>query len=733
GFLTIELGADVLDVGSNSGCLAIELGGDVLDEFGGDNLDAGSNSGCLTIELGGGVLDVGSNPGCLAIELGGDVLDVGSDSCNTEDIFLYVDLPLDPSQDIGHLVENPKAVTTGRMEGGVHSPCVVSPRGNFGVNPFDMPLDHMSAKGHISSSTRGPMHYVSGHDVLDPFLNLSSYTDSFESRQKRPQSGMTHSSDSIENAVQQGEFFVSDTWIPGKSCSESAILDKRSRELFLQQNNFVYKRKKVRHSVTLLSGYAHTEFSKESVQSDPSKSNRLVQGDIENFLETEVNPKRHCKNPTTVPEDLHPDKNKAVLETDANDKVDDKNLISDYQISNLEKAGNVLENGVICNWYDKSDISATQTSDFLLQSGKTTKNSGSNQMLNGNCFENPSRYSLLCGDSFSMSQSESSSFPYNFDGKVKRHESYVEVTCKSMSDSGSFSNISTQGGLSRGERNYKLRKIMDNNQDELSEADAFGSCIPDVTRVAEEKELEREWCISILKESKLLTFLPGKSAVTEHPGVVGDGRWDKRCKVCDTFENSTSTLICDMCEESFHMACCNPKVVSIPVKDNWYCTTCRRKRKRSVIRSCIENRKRNRHGLKFQSRVPDKNGNENFIKEKAGLFLRMLQDTEAYTTQVRIGKDYQADVPSWTGEVICSAESPFMGELLSSAETPFEPEVAANNLKNDIQPKDWEPVEFLPRLSKQNWLQCQNVLYSEGEICPDGRKARKDIICGKWR
>lgn len=62
--------------------------------------------------------------------------------------------------------------------------------------------------------------------------------------------------------------------------------------------------------------------------------------------------------------------------------------------------------------------------------------------------------------------------------------------------------------------------------------------------------------------------------------------------------------------------------------------------------------------------------------------------------------------------------------------------LAYTNLKADNQniwPKGWLPATKLPPNSKENWLQCMIVLWEEGETCPDGRKADKDIICGKWR
>ncbi|KAI3906130.1 hypothetical protein MKW92_021331 [Papaver armeniacum] len=161
------------------------------------------------------------------------------------------------------------------------------------------------------------------------------------------------------------------------------------------------------------------------------------------------------------------------------------------------------------------------------------------------------------------------------------------------------------------------------------------------------------------------------------------------CKICDGLENSLSMLICDNCEEAFHITCCNPKVRKIPV-DEWYCQPCSRK----------------------QRRLPRKSLNARASRRKSAApkdhIASMLSDTEPYTTGVRIGKDFQADVPDWSGPI--SSDVDFVGKAMDPTECDTLCELNAKKL----------PAPS----SAGNWLQCQEVLVENTEV---------EIICGKWR
>lgn len=111
----------------------------------------------------------------------------------------------------------------------------------------------------------------------------------------------------------------------------------------------------------------------------------------------------------------------------------------------------------------------------------------------------------------------------------------------------------------------------------------------------------------------------------------------------------------------------------------------------------------------------------------------MRNENASYTTQVRIGKEYQADIPECTGNISQSSENPFLGVVVSLKEKILEKELAEENLKNNRWPKGWKPANGLPPGSKEIWLQCMSIIYKKGDVCSDGEIAKTDIICGKWR
>lgn len=94
---------------------------------------------------------------------------------------------------------------------------------------------------------------------------------------------------------------------------------------------------------------------------------------------------------------------------------------------------------------------------------------------------------------------------------------------------------------------------------------------------------EKAWCMTILKKYGVCGQFSQTPPYAEHPGVVGDSTCHRTCKICDRLEDAR-TLICDMCEESFHMSCFTPKVKSKPVQD-WFCPTCKTIRKKKQNKS----------------------------------------------------------------------------------------------------------------------------------------------------
>ncbi|XP_043714625.1 uncharacterized protein LOC122662984 [Telopea speciosissima] len=231
------------------------------------------------------------------------------------------------------------------------------------------------------------------------------------------------------------------------------------------------------------------------------------------------------------------------------------------------------------------------------------------------------------------------------------------------------------------------------------EVDDFGECSSsDILgrEVLAEDHLEKELCISILRNYGLLEgALPvGPCAAVEVLGVSNDGNSSQPCKVCGLSENPQNMLICDHCEEAFHVSCLNPKVKKLPV-DDWFCQPClkRMRKLESAARKSSESRSRASKG-------------------ESGPISLMLRDIGQYRSGVRVGKGYQADVPDWTASV--SNDVGCFGE-------PQEIDLAeciSSHVCNLNKPTP---------SSIGNWLQCQEALYN------DAGEAIEGTICGKWR
>ena len=154
---------------------------------------------------------------------------------------------------------------------------------------------------------------------------------------------------------------------------------------------------------------------------------------------------------------------------------------------------------------------------------------------------------------------------------------------------------------------------------------------------------EKDLCISVLRSEGLLRrFLPSGSCPTDGVGNGSDNRGFRTCKVCRKSEISLKILICDHCEEAFHMSCCNPSIKKIPV-DEWFCHSCLKKTCKMLKETTIR-RSLNINGETSISR-------NTACKGELGPIAFMLKDGGPYTTGVRIGKGFQADVADWAGPV----------------------------------------------------------------------------------
>lgn len=215
---------------------------------------------------------------------------------------------------------------------------------------------------------------------------------------------------------------------------------------------------------------------------------------------------------------------------------------------------------------------------------------------------------------------------------------------------------------------------------------------------------EKDLCISVLRSEGLLRgCLPSRSCPTDGVSYGSDSRGSRTCKVCGKSEISLKILICDHCEEAFHMFCCNPSIKKIPV-DEWFCHSCLKKTRKMLKETTIR-RSLNINGETSRSR-------NTTCKGELGPIAFMLKDTGPYTTGVRIGKGFQAEVADWSSPTASDVD--FLGEPLD-----MDPSGCVNlHGQNANQPS---------RLSSiGNWLQCREVIDGLGE-------GVNGIICGKWR
>jgi hypothetical protein len=154
----------------------------------------------------------------------------------------------------------------------------------------------------------------------------------------------------------------------------------------------------------------------------------------------------------------------------------------------------------------------------------------------------------------------------------------------------------------------------------------------------EEELFLKDLCISVLRSNGLLEPVCPKisCASTDILGIGSDRGYTQSCKQCSLSENILNLLLCDQCEEAFHVSCCKPRLRMLPI-DEWFCHSCSKmncspSNKNSFSKSCItRSYTASRFGL--------------------GPIVHMLKHTEHYTSKVRIGEDFQARVPDWCDQI----------------------------------------------------------------------------------
>ncbi|XP_059637518.1 uncharacterized protein LOC132279538 [Cornus florida] len=216
--------------------------------------------------------------------------------------------------------------------------------------------------------------------------------------------------------------------------------------------------------------------------------------------------------------------------------------------------------------------------------------------------------------------------------------------------------------------------------------------------------LEKTICISTLKSEGLLG---GDQPIRTHTSAENmctssDNRCLKSCKVCNQSETTLKMLICDHCEEASHASCCNLRTTKI-LDGKWFCHSCLKK-KHKILKGKTTSKSLNINSETGRCRKATSEG-------ELGPIAFMLKGSEPYITSVQIGKDFQAEVPDWSGPIIDDVDT-----IESSQINPSE-HVSLHELNLNNSSK---------LSSIGNWLQCQNVIDGVG----DGVNG---TICGKWR
>ncbi|WOL13454.1 hypothetical protein Cni_G22224 [Canna indica] len=229
------------------------------------------------------------------------------------------------------------------------------------------------------------------------------------------------------------------------------------------------------------------------------------------------------------------------------------------------------------------------------------------------------------------------------------------------------------------------------------ETDDAGECSSsDVLELAGEFSSARELCIHVLRSHGLLgkPCRSGTCAVLEI-SCDNINKFSEKCKTCGLLDDPLKMLICDHCDEAYHPSCYKPRVRKNQVKKiptgEWYCRACFKKKPKPQYNelpvSASDQPTRRKYSISS-----------------------MLTDMKPYTTGARIGKDFQVQVPEWSGPV--SNEDNYF-------EHPHEMDSTASLYLNG-----WNGKKPQKSCSTGNWVQCRAVLISD---------ASEEIICGKWR
>ncbi|KAH7365332.1 hypothetical protein KP509_18G021300 [Ceratopteris richardii] len=252
--------------------------------------------------------------------------------------------------------------------------------------------------------------------------------------------------------------------------------------------------------------------------------------------------------------------------------------------------------------------------------------------------------------------------------------------------------------------------------DELQSSKTIESNVEDEAGDAEIAALEWWRCVTLLKSYGVinnpdLTNIETSNRCVPHPGYVGDGLLTKMCKICGIIEDSSNTVICDDCQEAFHLSCCVPRLTSKYFKreDSWFCGACRKHRRKMTSKPTEKSSSQDEHGSR---------------------------STVHNESKARLGPAHQAVVPEWQKKAQNDDAERFIGYCIGM-EIPYSEEDKLaerdNLLKSftSVESLGWLSAEKVPPGTIQNWVKCNNVI-RRSHTDSDGQK-QSEIICNKWR
>ncbi|KAG8376386.1 hypothetical protein BUALT_Bualt09G0058100 [Buddleja alternifolia] len=213
--------------------------------------------------------------------------------------------------------------------------------------------------------------------------------------------------------------------------------------------------------------------------------------------------------------------------------------------------------------------------------------------------------------------------------------------------------------------------------------------------------------LSECSSSRILIAEKASHQISERDTCISvtssDNYCSKPCKVCGDLDSTLNMIICDNCADAYHISCCNPNITSIPVGE-WLCSACMRKK------SKVYKEKSTNNSVSINSLI-GRNGNSALVGNLGSIEF-MFSETEPYMSSVRLGDEFQANVPDWSGSIVDEA-----GPIVDRLETDPSNNVSTQNRISNKHSKLG---------SIGNWLQCQEFVEGIGE-------GVEGIICGKWR